>query len=185
MYKRLFLLMILTAAFAAANSAQDRYRFSGPASGENARPQLVSETRASFNSGVVNPFIVERQAFDAINKKRTDNGLRALAWSEDVAQIARLHSRHMAEQKFFGHRDTEQKIVSDRANDAGLAWRAIGENIAFDRGFEDPIEKAVELWLDSSGHRQNLMNPIWQETAVGVAIGTDGSYYFTQVFLLR
>ena len=182
MHKRFFLLVSLSAVFAAGTFAQSTYNFSGPTTADNARPQLAA-VKASV---VVNTLSVERAAFDVINQKRIDSGLSPLAWSDDLAQIARLHSHHMADQNFFDHRDQANKLVNDRAVDAGLKdWRAIGENIAFNRGFKDPIEKAVELWLDSSGHRQNLMNPMWNQTAVGVAVGTDGSYYFTQVFWLR
>ena len=92
----------------------------------------------------------------------------------------------MAELKFFSHRGLDNKMVSDRADDIGLSkWRAIGENIAFERGYKDPIGKAVELWFESPSHRHNLLENSWKESAVGVAVARDGSYYFTQVFLLR
>jgi uncharacterized protein YkwD len=182
MLKRSFLLISCVATLAAGTFAQGTYNFTGPATGEPARTK-VAAVKASI---VVNTSGVERAAFDVINQKRVDSGLSPLVWSDDLAQIARLHSHNMAEQNFFDHRDQANKLVNDRAVDAGLKdWRAIGENIAFNRGFKDPIEKAVELWLDSSGHRQNLMNPMWNETAVGVAVGPDGSYYFTQVFWFR
>ena len=62
---------------------------------------------------------------------------------------------------------------------------SIGENIAFNRGYKDPVEVAVELWLKSPSHRQNLLKSDWSESAVGIAVADDGSYYFTQVFLTR
>ena len=188
MYRRIFPLFGLIAALAASSFGQNSYQFTASLAGDPAldRPRLVTESPATVNASVVAKMrAVERAAFDAINRTRIEHGLQALVWSDELAQIARLHSRNMAEKHFFAHRDTNNKMVNDRADDAGLkSWHAIGENIAFNRGFKDPTEKAVELWLDSSLHRQNLLNPSWRETAVGVAIGPDGSYYFTQVFIL-
>ncbi len=139
------------------------------------------EAKSTVNIGSV-----ERTAFHLLNQKRTENGLHPLMWSDDLERVARIHSQNMADLKFFSHKGIDGKMVSDRADCLGVGnWRSIGENIAFTRGFNDPVEKAVELWLDSPSHRQNLMDENWKESAVGVAVATDGSYYFTQVFLLR
>lgn len=150
------------------------------------RPRRGRKASAVSPSVVVNIAAAERTAFDLLNQKRAENGLKPLVWSDELATIARVHSRNMAERKFFGHRGLDNKMVSDRADDIGLKkWRSIGENIAFNRGYRDPIEKAVACWLDSPSHRRNLMNDDWRETAVGVAVAADGSFYFTQVFLRR
>lgn len=158
------------------------------------RPRVAPEkttTPAPTETGVkasviVNIGSVERIAFQMLNQKRAENGLKALAWSDDLERVARIHSQNMADFKFFDHRGIDGKMVSDRADCLGVGnWRSIGENIAFNRGYDAPIEKAVELWLDSPSHRHNLMDDHWKESAVGVAIAADGSYYFTQVFLLR
>ena len=92
----------------------------------------------------------------------------------------------MAQNHFFSHRGLDGSMVDDRAEQMGIYnWRAIGENIAFNRGYEQPAEWAVETWLESPTHRSNLLNKSWNESAVGVSIARDGSYYFTQVFFLR
>lgn len=149
-------------------------------------PVEVKPATFTAKAAAVNIGSLEHSAFDQINQKRVENGLAPLVWSDAVAGIARIHSQHMAELSFFAHRDLEGKLVSDRADDAGLTkWRAIGENIAFNRGFSDPVGRTVELWLNSQSHRQNLMSENWKESAIGVAVGKDGSLYFTQVFLQR
>ena len=92
----------------------------------------------------------------------------------------------MAQNNFFSHRGLDGLMVNDRAEEMGLFdWRAIGENIAFNRGYDLPVDLAVEKWLESPSHRENLLNKNWIETGVGVAVSRDGSYYFTQVFILR
>jgi len=137
-------------------------------------------------SVVVNMSSAEQFAFNLINQKRLEMGLDPLAWSDELAAVARLHSQNMAEFKFFDHRGLDNKMVSDRADSLKIGrWRSIGENIAFNRGFGDPVSKAVELWLDSATHRRNMLDPLWKESAVGVAKAADGSVYFTQVFLVR
>ncbi len=151
------------------------------------RPRVVKVWESKVKSSVaVNIGSVERTAFDILNQKRRERGLQPLTWSADLCNVARLHSENMSEFQFFAHRGLDGKMVSDRADDSGLGkWRAIGENIAFNRGYQDPIAKAVEGWLDSPTHMRNLMDDKWKESAIGVAVAEDGSYYFTQVFLVR
>ena len=131
-------------------------------------------------------FATERRAFQLINEIRRDKGLAPLTWKEDVANIARVHSQRMAEFNFFNHRDNDGMLVNDRADMFGIHnWRAIGENIAFNRGYSDPVAMAIENWMGSRRHRENLLNQDWSDSAIGLALAADGSYYFTQVFLLR
>lgn len=152
------------------------------------RPRIVDERRAAAvaSSVVVNTTDVERTAFQIINRKRAEYGLAPLNWCEQIAAVARVHSQNMAEFQFFSHRGLDNKLVSHRADDLKIGkWRSIGENIAYNRGYQDPVEKAVHLWLNSSTHRQNMLNPDWKDSAVGVAVADDGSFYFTQVFLRK
>lgn len=129
---------------------------------------------------------LEKQGFELINKKRIDIGLEPLVWNNDCAKIARIHSENMASHKFFNHAGLDGTMVNDRADAIGLSkWRAIGENIAFNRGYEHPLEAAVEGWFNSESHRENILDNRWKESALGIALAPDGSYYFTQVFLLR
>lgn len=142
------------------------------------RPRVVTAN--------VNVRSLEHQAFDLINKKRRENGLQPLVWSDQLETVAKVHSDNMAEYKFFSHKGLDNKYVSDRADAAHVGtWRAIGENIAVNRGYSDPVGFAVELWLESAGHRRNLLDSNWKESAIGVSVAEDGSYYFTQVFLTR
>ena len=196
MYKKLFLFLGIFAAscvgsFAQTNNTKKPVDVLAATRGnvlqDDERPRLAVEEASGVKSLVItNTAPVERSAFEMINQKRVEKGLKPLVWNDKVAAVARLHSQNMAEFAFFSHRGLDGKVVSDRADDLKLGiWDAIGENIAFNRGFEDPVTKAVTLWLGSATHYQNLMDANWKESAVGVAIAPDGSYYFTQVFLVR
>ncbi len=127
---------------------------------------------------------LEKDAFQLINSERALAGLPTLKWSEKVADLARLHSNNMADYNFFSHKGLDGLMVDDRAEQLKMgAWSAIGENIAFMKGYQNPVATAVEKWLESTSHRGNMLNPQWTETAVGLAVTADGKYYFTQVFI--
>ncbi len=182
---------LATNPFAQTNNFQAPTAIKLSTGTENSDPfgLLESDDEKKFGvkaSVIVNTVDVEKIAFEAVNKNRIANGQKPLIWSDDIAKVARVHSQSMAEFNFFSHRGLDNQMVSDRADRAGLGkWRSIGENIAYNRGYKDPIEKAVRLWLDSPSHRHNLLDNNWQESAVGVAVAADGSFYFTQVFLVR
>lgn len=173
------LLFLSLFAALAANSFAQNFHSDGPRSASTKQ----SGVKASV---FVNTVALEQTAVELLNQTRIQKGLQSLVWNEKLALIARLHSQNMAAFNFFGHRGLDDKMVSHRADEAGLGrWRAIGENIAYNRGYADPISRAVELWLDSPPHRRNLLNNNWKETAIGIAVAPDGSYYLTQVFMKR
>ncbi|MGQ0540236.1 MAG: CAP domain-containing protein [Blastocatellia bacterium] len=147
------------------------------------RPRI---TTSKASGAIRSAYEVERQAFDLLNARRASVGLAPLVWDNKIAKVARLHSRNMAEHGFFSHQGADGTMVDDRADMLGLgSWQAIGENIAFLKGFDNPSEAAVEKWMQSTSHRRNALASNWRESAVGVAVTGDGTYYFTQVFLLR
>ena len=147
------------------------------------RPRIIKNVepaKAALN------FDFERQTFELINLKRAEAGLQPLSWSDEAAKTARLHSENMANFKFFSHRGLDGLMVNDRAESLGIKkWRAISENIAYNRGFKKPLDSAVQQWLNSAPHRENMMGERWSESGIGVAIAPDGTYYFTQVFIAR
>lgn len=129
---------------------------------------------------------LERQAFDILNEKRKENGLAPVEWSEEMAKVAREHSQNMAKFKFFSHVGQDGLMVSDRADALGYTrWKAIGENIAYNRGYDNPAAFAAERWMLSPAHRENVLNRRWKDAGIGLAIAADGTYYFTQVFIQK
>ncbi|MBX3283114.1 MAG: CAP domain-containing protein [Acidobacteria bacterium] len=176
-------LALVISAFAFAASSAQSLNPTNVTVGSNdlARPRKVATFAMPTPAAIAE---LERTTFDLLNAKRKERGLRALVWSDSVAAVAREHSVDMATMDYFSHKDMNGRYVSDRADSMGLSkWRAIGENIAFNRGFSDPISRTVELWMNSASHRQNLLDDHWKESAVGIAVANDGSYFFTQVFL--
>lgn len=183
-FRRIILLALLLTVFSLSVSAQ----YSGTDSSES-RPRYVEAEKKAIivsSNSAFSTLDLERQAFNLLNSKRAAKSLPPLEWNDDVARIARMHSENMAKYKFFSHTGIDGLMVNDRADLCGLSrWKAIGENIAYNRGYEKPVEFAVERWMQSTSHRENILNNRWKESAVGVAVANDGSFYFTQVFLVR
>jgi uncharacterized protein YkwD len=129
---------------------------------------------------------LEQQIFQVLNQERVKYNLMPLVWSEQIADVARMHSADMARYGFLSHMGKDGSSVSKRADMLGVhIWRGIEENIAYNQRFKNPAEFACERWMISEKHRANVLEPHFKETGIGVAVSQDGTYYFTQVFILR
>ena len=128
---------------------------------------------------------IERRAFDLINAERRAQGEDPLAWDEELCRMARQHSEDMARQDYFGHEGSDGGTV-ERARALGVrGWKALGENIAYNQGFEDPAAFAVERWMGSAKHRANILSGMFTRSGLGIARAADGRIFFTQVFVAR
>jgi uncharacterized protein YkwD len=128
----------------------------------------------------------ERRAFDLINRERQRRGLSPLAWDGNLVRLARHHSENMARGGYMSHVDREGLDLKARAQALGLhGWKTLGENIAYNQGYDDPTAFAVERWMVSEKHRENALSDEYTHAGVGIARASDGTYYFTQVFMRR
>lgn len=129
---------------------------------------------------------IERRAFEETNLVRVQNGLAPLVWDGAVCRMARSHSENMSRLRFFSHTTPSGLRLRDRARDAGLARVAvIAENIAYSQGFNDPGAYAVERWMLSPKHRDNILSREFRAMAIGSFVAADGSVYLTQTFITR
>jgi uncharacterized protein YkwD len=129
---------------------------------------------------------IEHRVFDLINDERIKNGLQPLIWTDKSAITARFHSANMSQTSYFSHKDLIGNRVEDRLNKFGVTdWRMAGENIAWISGYDDPTARVVESWMNSPGHRKNILQPKYRESGIGLAITDDHKFYFTQVFVSR
>jgi uncharacterized protein YkwD len=154
------------------------------------RLQLVAtaaDTATPTNPGTpttppINDFAT--RVLDLTNAFRRDNGLAALRLSTKLNTVAQSHSRSMAVQDFFSHRGLDGSQAWDRMQAAGYNWTYAAENIA--AGQQTP-EAVVNAWINSPGHRANLLAPKAKEMGVGYFfLETDTgqvnySHYWTQV----
>jgi len=126
---------------------------------------------------------VEREMVRVVNDVRAEHGVGRLAELAELTTVARLHSEEMAARDYLNHVNPEGLGPSERVNLAGVAFEKLGENIGLNRGHQQPVAHAVEQWLGSPGHRASLLDPGFEKTGVGVALGEDGTFYFTQLYL--
>lgn len=125
---------------------------------------------------------LERKIFVAINNHRLRKRLKPLIWDDKVQEAAREHSQRMAEARFFAHEDPQRGNVGARLKRRRIAWTMCGENIATQKGYTDRVGVAVTGWMESPGHRENIMTEEFTHTGVGIFRRADGTYYYTQIF---
>ncbi len=126
---------------------------------------------------------IERAIFTAVNRERQKRRLPSLKWREDLAELARAHSRNMVKRKFFSHVDPEAGGLDKRMKAAGIRYRLCAENIAQVKGYSDPAKQIFSGWMKSKGHRKNILLRKVTHTGVGVAQARDGTLYVTQIFV--
>lgn len=139
--------------------------------------------RIANNFAFLKPTSLEEQAFALVNKERFWQKLELLEWDLEMLYLARQHSENMARLNFFSHAGRDGKMVDERANEVGVTnWNSIGENIAFNQGFKNNVEIAIQSWINSLSHKQNLLSRNWLRSGIGIAETSDGKFYITQVF---
>jgi len=124
---------------------------------------------------------LEKQIFELVNKERTTAGLAELKWDDRLAEPARYHSERMAKLEFFSHVGPDREDLKDRFARFGLRVRTAGENIFKTRGYDKPSTVVVKSWMESKGHKENILDPAFTEAAIGISKVGD-IMFFTQVF---
>ena len=105
----------------------------------------------------------ERQLFDALNHERTTQGLSALRWDAALFKAARQHALRMANLNMLEHQLPNESNLEARLAEAGARFSSIAENIAV-----GPNPQVIHTgWMNSPGHRKNILNP--RLTSVGIA----------------
>ncbi len=125
--------------------------------------------------------LIESETFKLINKERALRLLKPLSWSSTPAHLARKHSLDMASGAVpFGHDGAYSRF--QRIINTIPSATAFGENVAFNSGYANPAQTAVQGWLQSPGHYANIVGD-YNLAGVGVAVSINGGYYFTQIFV--
>ncbi len=125
------------------------------------------------------PTNYEEYCFKEINKVREKHGLPPFSWSAELANCARVHSQNMANRICsFGH-DGFKKRAKEIAE--VLPYSKFGENVAYNYNYEDPVIIAVDGWMNSEGHKKNILGE-FEQTGIGIAYSEKGAFYVTQLF---
>ncbi|MBD1918715.1 MULTISPECIES: CAP domain-containing protein [Cyanophyceae] len=125
---------------------------------------------------------METLVYERINEIRQQEGLNPLQPNGPLAQVARQYSQRMATENFFGHVSPTGDAPAQRVSDANILYAMVGENLFTSTNAPDPAPLAVQGWMDSPGHRENILRSGFTETGVGVW-QRGSTYYFTQLFM--
>ena len=118
----------------------------------------------------------EMEVINLVNKARADNGLNALTPSAKLSEIARTKSQDMRTNGYFAHQSPTYGSPFDMLHQFGVTYRTAGENIAY--GYATPAA-VVEGWMNSQGHRENILKSTYTEIGVGYV---ESGNYWTQLF---
>mgnify|MGYP005840473907 CR=1 FL=1 len=108
--------------------------------------------------------LIEQRIAELINAARLEQGLSPLMVDGALTRAARRHSADMAANTFFDHIGSDGSTPGQRIEEAGYSWYACGETIA--AGHATP-EDVVTAWLNSEGHREAILCPLYQDLGVG------------------
>lgn len=127
---------------------------------------------------------IEQAIFQRVNTERTAAGLPALSYNTTMEHYARIKSKDMGDNGYFSHEDKQGNLITAQMKADGVSYRAWGENIAYIQGINsnsDLATKFMDNWMNSSGHRANILSTNFSSIGIGVyKIGN--TYYATQEF---
>jgi uncharacterized protein YkwD len=121
----------------------------------------------------------EAQVLTLVNQERAKAGCAALTRDSKLASAARAHSADMAAKGYFDHTTPSGVTAAQRITNAGYRWSSMGENIA--EGQRTPAE-VMQAWMNSSGHRANILNCGFRNIGVGLAYNSSHTPFWTQDF---
>lgn len=123
---------------------------------------------------------VEAQVAALVNQQRAKVGLKPLKLNWQLSRIARIKSTDMMNNNYFSHQSPTYGSPFDMIKKFGLTYHYAGENIA--AGQKD-AQAVMQAWMNSSGHRANILNANFTEIGVGVSYGGKMGVYWTQQFI--
>lgn len=119
----------------------------------------------------------EAEVIRLVNQIRTQNGLKPLTANWELSRVARYKSQDMVENRYFSHTSPTYGSPFQMIRAFGLSYRTAGENIAY--GYRTP-QAVVDAWMNSSGHRANILNASYTQIGVGYV---PSGHYWTQMFI--
>lgn len=121
----------------------------------------------------------ELEVFNLINTKRTANGLAALKIDDELQNVARIKAQDMVDNNYFSHTSPTYGSPFEMLKKFGISYKTAGENIAGNSSNSG----AVEAWMNSSGHRANILNSSYNYTGIGVVKSSKYGKIYVQMFM--
>jgi uncharacterized protein YkwD len=138
-------------------------------------PPVSAPAPAVINNGTAD----EQRAFSLLNADRAQNGLPLLKWNSKLASLAEKYGQDMINRGYFSHYNPEGQSPFDRMRIDGIDYSYAGENLAINTG----VSAAEQAFMNSPGHRANILNSNYTEVGIGVRYSSNGSVYVVQEFI--
>jgi len=123
---------------------------------------------------------LEQKVADIVNQRRAEAGLAPLKMNWEVSRVARYKSQDMIDKKYFAHQSPTYGSAFNMMENFGIKFTAAGENIAY--GQKTP-EEVMTSWMNSAGHKANILSSAYNQIGVGAAKASNGTLYWTQMFI--
>jgi uncharacterized YkwD family protein len=144
--------------------------------GQQAAPAQEQQQNQQITQGISQ---TAQQVIDLTNDQRRQNGLQPLQADPQLSGVALKKSQEMQQNGYFSHTSPTYGSPFDMMRDFGVSYKTAGENIA--QGQRRPQE-VVDAWMNSPGHRQNILNPNYTHIGVGHA---EAGNHWTQMFIAK
>ncbi|MBR0350996.1 MAG: SH3 domain-containing protein [Clostridia bacterium] len=121
----------------------------------------------------------EKEVFNLINQQRANNGLPALKIDNELQRVARIKAQDMVDKNYFSHNSPTYGSPFDMMKSFKISYKTAGENIAGNNN----NSSAVTAWMNSPGHKANILNSSFNYTGVGVVNGSKYGKIYVQMFI--
>lgn len=121
----------------------------------------------------------EKEVFNSINARRTANGLSSLKIDDELQNVARIKAQDMADNNYFSHTSPIYGSPFDMMKSFKISYKTAGENIAGN----STNTGAVNAWMNSEGHRANILNSSFNYTGIGVVKSSKYGKVYVQMFI--
>ncbi len=149
-------------------------------SSTTSKPTAGTTTKPSSGTTNGEYSAFQKKVVELVNAERAKAGLKPLKLNTELSKVATLKSQDMAKNNYFDHNSPTYGSPFDMMKKFGISYRTAGENIAM--GQTSP-EQVMNGWMNSPGHRANILKSSFTEIGVGVAKNSSGRLYWTQQFI--
>ena len=145
-----------------------------------ATPTKATPTKATTAPNLTADDKLEKEVVTLVNQERAKQGLAALKDNSEVSNVARTKSEDMRDKNYFSHTSPTYGSPFDMMKKFGITYTAAGENIAMG---QPTAASVMNAWMNSPGHKANILSKDFTEIGVGVAKDKNGTIYWTQQFI--
>ena len=139
------------------------------------------DNTSNDNQNTSSSFIsFQKEVTRLVNVERSKRGLSELSFNTQLSNVATLKSQDKINKNYFSHTSPTYGSPFDMMKQFNISYKTAGENIA--KGQKSP-EEVVTAWMNSQGHRENILNANFTDIGVGVAKSSNGTLYWTQMFI--